>query len=357
MGNARRAGASHRSHAVHPHVHGERGFKQAARLHRVGSSPRAWGTREIVFSKYFKGRFIPTCMGNAPVLSGGSRHTPVHPHVHGERLSSVKTIVIYTGSSPRAWGTRSCSGSIRCRCRFIPTCMGNATCNECIFCCSPVHPHVHGERSTTNLFSRVVNGSSPRAWGTLITSKLINTIGRFIPTCMGNAFPIYFISIMNTVHPHVHGERFSWSADRGTPSGSSPRAWGTQDDLLVGVAGDRFIPTCMGNATPTTMRIRGGAVHPHVHGERLCIKSQQPRVDGSSPRAWGTLFRRRVPHPDVRFIPTCMGNARGSRRSRIPAPVHPHVHGERRISAVFWLFSVGSSPRAWGTRGNWCCAC
>jgi len=138
----------------------------------------------------------------------------------------------------------------------------------------------------------------------------------------------------------------------------------------VSHAGNRFIPTCVGNtmAERDFLRFCGGSsprvwgiriairdplsclsVHPHVCGEyedapRFCFVAR-----GSSPRVWGIRrkmcwkWRNASVHPHVcgeyilltlnqishrRFIPTCVGNTPVSFSSTSP--------------------STGSSPRVWG---------
>ena len=71
-------------------------------------------------------RFIPTCMGNAVFSCSGDSGTPVHPHVHGERTWVPIAVIAVIGSSPRAWGTHMDDLRADGRLRFIPTCMGNA---------------------------------------------------------------------------------------------------------------------------------------------------------------------------------------------------------------------------------------
>ena len=74
------------------------------------------------------------------------------------------------------------------------------------------------------------------------------------------------------------------------------------------------------------------------------------RMRGSSPRTWGTHNDCCVYLMDGRFIPTYMGNAYPGLPGRDDRPVHPHVHGERRIVDHIERDSTGSSPRTWGTR-------
>ncbi|KUK47254.1 MAG: Uncharacterized protein XD74_2144 [Actinobacteria bacterium 66_15] len=128
---------------------------------------------------------------------------------------------------------------------------------------------------------------------------------------MGNAARYSLFPLRDAVHPHVHGERRAASSASAAGCGSSPRAWGTLAIPGGRRTGIRFIPTCMGNARCTMPTPPSMAVHPHVHGERAAASAHDVAV--------------------------------------LDPPVHPHVHGERSIG--FWetAGSDGSSPRAWGT--------
>jgi len=195
-----------------------------------------------------------------------------------------------------------------------------------------VHPHVHGERFPPLPTPQFPPGSSPRTWG---------TPNQFLPF-----FSVYL------VHPHVHGERFQFEDLRGKSHGSSPRTWGTRTVPLADHEERRFIPTYMGNAISSRITVINPAVHPHVHGERPNTRRRR-RVDlGSSPRTWGTPGRYRAGVKTRRFIPTYMGNADLSDIDPFLPSVHPHVHGERRISTNCQKCQTGSSPRTWGTRGS-----
>ena len=167
-------------------------------------------------------------MGNASNPAASSRASPVHPHVHGERAMVRFVWFRFIGSSPRAWGTRCRQVVVRRLGRFIPTCMGNARISEYPPKYSTVHPHVHGERGLRSQRTGGAGGSSPRAWGTLGTGQLDYAVPRFIPTCMGNARLHSASRWSTTVHPHVHGERGEVDACAPPRRGSSPRAWGTR---------------------------------------------------------------------------------------------------------------------------------
>jgi len=147
--------------------------------------------------------------------------------------------------------------------------MGNSTPRSSGRCSGSVHPHVHGELTTAALLTLRERGSSPRAWGTLVTPGLPPVSYRFIPTCMGNSKVGRGRIDEVTVHPHVHGELPRSQISEIAPCGSSPRAWGTRDTPIYKIGRARFIPTCMGNSTKTPTGPSACSVHPHVHGELL----------------------------------------------------------------------------------------
>ena len=192
--------------SVHPHVHGELTVTTSGPLHGLGSSPRAWGTLFLIDYQHQHLRFIPTCMGNSNGVTKGSADTTVHPHVHGELSWSLNGKESGIGSSPRAWGTRN-RGSRRInKERFIPTCMGNSSRTGHPPAERAVHPHVHGELSQNGFVASPEAGSSPRAWGTPGFLVALPGEHRFIPTCMGNSVTSGASVHPRAVHPHVHGE-------------------------------------------------------------------------------------------------------------------------------------------------------
>ncbi len=196
-----------------------------------------------------------------------------------------------------------------------------------------VHPHVHGERSAHLTHASLGYGSSPRTWGTLRTPHTRISRLRFIPTYMGNALRRCRRGVQGSVHPHVHGERWIVQEWISPATGSSPRTWGTRQILLNREIPVRFIPTYMGNAIPLLKVYCWFSVHPHVHGERVAECQRARSGLGSSPRTWGTHIADLSRADRARFIPTYMGNAAQGPFVSAGQPVHPHVHGERSMSS------------------------
>ncbi len=166
---------------------------------------------------------------------------------------------------------------------------------------------------------------------------------------MGNALAANWSWSCFTVHPHVHGERYIRRRQAVYGGGSSPRTWGTPRRRGGRRIRDRFIPTYMGNAMSSSWLAAVSSVHPHVHGERLFAAIPDRFTVGSSPRTWGTPHTSACLLSRFRFIPTYMGNASGVCSTARTDSVHPHVHGERANGVLFRTILGGSSPRTWGT--------
>ncbi len=91
------------------------------------------------------------------------------------------------------------------------------------------------------------------------------------------------------------------------------------------------------------------AVHPHARGEHFFFGIFFFGIFGSSPRAWGTRGDFGDYGHFERFIPTRVGNTKPRVvYPRAPA-VHPHARGEHKDVQQANITFVGSSPRAWGT--------
>ena len=151
------------------------------------------------------------------------------------------------------------------------------------------------------------------------------------------------------VHPHVCGEHFFNCMLLFSSLGSSPRVWGTFSNQGKRHQKPRFIPTCVGNISPTRASGIKAAVHPHVCGEHLLNTRTTSDRNGSSPRVWGTCARQEAGKGNSRFIPTCVGNISLSRYPEGYLPVHPHVCGEHNRFPDCSGRQSGSSPRVWGT--------
>ena len=234
-----------------------------------------------------------------------------------------------SGSSPRLWGTPHATQCCSVRPRFIPTPVGNTGAPSPPTTRRAVHPHACGEHIGIAPTTLITNGSSPRLWGTPTPLTWSWVAIRFIPTPVGNTTTRSLILRWKTVHPHACGEHVNPAPDRSRWVGSSPRLWGTHPDPALLIPELRFIPTPVGNTRAPPRQPARGAVHPHACGEHMASEQADMARIGSSPRLWGTQPGRPGPPGRWRFIPTPVGNTRESHRTHRSIP--------------------GSSPRLWGT--------
>ena len=127
------------------------------------------------------------------------------------------------------------------------------------------------------------------------------------------------------------------------------RVWGTPGGCLAEFARLRFIPTSVGNTSRWQAMMKRCPVHPHGCGEHAARIAAIRFSIGSSPRVWGTRMVNRRLLLRWRFIPTGVGNTCFYFRLIKSTAVHPHGCGEHQILVCIHPDKIGSSPRVWGT--------
>ena len=171
-------------------------------------------------------------------------------------------------------------------------------------------------------------GSSPRTWGILVLECKLDIGIRFIPTHVGHTRTHAPPTRPRPVHPHARGAYLHHSAENLPVFGSSPRTWGIQEPIIMGMGSHRFIPTHVGHT-------RGGRTgHPEA--------SVHPHARGAYPSAGPPVM------PKARFIPTHVGHTRDSQGGTTDTPVHPHARGAYGSRGTAGYCKNGSSPRTWG---------
>ena len=125
VGNTFRLWSIRRSRSVHPHGCGEHTTRVRTSPIRSGSSPRVWGTPDNPAVPSSTRRFIPTGVGNTTTPAACRSTTAVHPHGCGEHEVVCEVHTDEVGSSPRVWGTHKIGNIQQVQFRFIPTGVGN----------------------------------------------------------------------------------------------------------------------------------------------------------------------------------------------------------------------------------------
>ena len=314
-----------------------------------GSSPRVWGTFLGGRSLGGRFRFIPAYVGNISPRPACRRRASVHPRVCGEHGDLSYLRFLLDGSSPRMWGTCAEHGRRHAHPRFIPAYVGNMTSPTPTFRASSVHPRVCGEHVVFWTSCRSSSGSSPRMWGTFPAPNPDSDCSRFIPAYVGNMGRTQGRSAGPPVHPRVCGEHDAVREHIAVADGSSPRMWGTSCSTPAISGQCRFIPAYVGNMNNTLRSMILRPVHPRVCGEHGLRRRGAVSGYGSSPRMWGTLLAQRLAAGRPRFIPAYVGNIARRVRMACSNSVHPRVCGEHSCQPSLFTRSSGSSPRMWGT--------
>ena len=172
----------------------------------VGPSPRAWGKLLPWYPPGTHIRTIPTGVGKTQIQRVGAWGSADHPHGRGENAWAAKAETAICGPSPRAWGKQLAGNDVVDRGRTISTGVGKTLTLKASHDRCSDHPHGRGENwiRRKNKFAAV--GPSPRAWGKLISDKLIKLVNRTIPTGVGKT--LYLTNNVSYVpdHPHGRGE-------------------------------------------------------------------------------------------------------------------------------------------------------
>ena len=228
VGKTRRMRRAGRVPPVHPHACGENTRLGWSHADTIGSPPRLWGKRPVLFPFRHALRFTPTPVGKTMKAHQTPESIPVHPHACGENRDFFQRVAYENGSPPRLWGKLS---PYKTRCNGLPVhphacgenCLGEIQeLND-----GSVHPHACGENSHRSGCGPSQIGSPPRLWG------------------KRNRIACYFCR--RAVHPHACGENHFYENAILSEDGSPPRLWGKLCEISE-----------MSGAT---------SVHPHACGE------------------------------------------------------------------------------------------
>ena len=152
-----------------------------------GSSPLARRTRGILVHAGGGARLIPARAGNTSMRLLIAASPTAHPRSRGEHFQKGgRSLVVVSGSSPLARGTRQMRSLPSPDVRLIPARAGNT----CVLALRPslpsAHPRSRGEHGTGEGTSPANFGSSPLARGTHAVFEVAVGVERLIPARAGN---------------------------------------------------------------------------------------------------------------------------------------------------------------------------
>src|SRR5713226_5947648 len=86
VGTTADSAGSRTSGTVHPHARGDNVCWTNRTLWKLGSPPRAWGQRSLLFARGLGFRFTPTRVGTTLSLASLCEALSVHPHARGDNI-------------------------------------------------------------------------------------------------------------------------------------------------------------------------------------------------------------------------------------------------------------------------------
>ena len=92
-------------------------------------------------------------------------------------------------------------------------------------------------------------------------------------------------------HPHACGDKTDRPLIRTSREGSSPRVWGQALQLLDRHGEVRIIPTRVGTSSAYPVPLEMVEDHPHACGDKKILYKVLYKVEGSSPRVWGQVYK------------------------------------------------------------------
>ena len=149
----------------HPHACGDKRVRWGTKVPSIGSSPRVWGQVAVRDDDVVHGGIIPTRVGTSTSDDQKWQGTEDHPHACGDKAMREVTSKPFKGSSPRVWGQAGATSDCGKYLWIIPTRVGTRPLPPILQTCPQDHPHACGDKLSSNLFTCIPWGSSPRVWG------------------------------------------------------------------------------------------------------------------------------------------------------------------------------------------------
>ena len=190
----------------HPRMRGEHPSGAIFRTRVWGSSPHARGTLWYDGQGREQPGIIPACAGNTHTASTSTARTRDHPRMRGEHVFTVRGFLGGEGSSPHARGTHGHRNRIPVVLGIIPACAGNTCRSPARRDGWWDHPRMRGEHPFADGILLLASGSSPHARGTRKTTQQPEGRRGIIPACAGNTCGRRGLRSFSRDHPRMRGE-------------------------------------------------------------------------------------------------------------------------------------------------------
>ena len=152
------------------------------------------------------------------------------------------------------------------------------------------------------------------------------------------------------VSPACAGNTSDQASSQLGHTGSAPRARGTRGIRRFRFGYPRVSPACAGNTISFAAAHRCQTGQPRVRGEHFETRISAASTIGSAPRARGTRWALQRKVDSLRVSPACAGNTTKPGSAGSGNPGQPRVRGEHTVLPSISSGRAGSAPRARGTR-------
>ena len=381
---------------AHPRSRGENSDPAYGRALSMGSSPLTRGKQHRVMIHQQVPGLIPAHAGKTQRRPAPCGRNRAHPRSRGENRPPVRLRASWAGSSPLTRGKLDCKVYVDSLDRLIPAHAGKTLCAGRYAGLAGAHPRSRGENISSGRSALPTSGSSPLTRGKLRIDGTDTEDEGLIPAHAGktttaprrlsalwahprsrgeNVVAVISASGVAGSSPLTRGKRHE-GVDRGldeglipahagkTPrpdsiffsaGGSSPLTRG-KHGLVFRVGGHPGLIPAHAGKTPDRRDGHGGRrAHPRSRGENPQYRSVPGTLAGSSPLTRGKLGRDNEVADRLGLIPAHAGKTSPERESYGWFRAHPRSRGENATREYASACQLGSSPLTRGKRsGNGC---
>ena len=191
-----------------------------------GSPPLARGKAITAKGNELLLRITPACAGKRQLAKEQKRSLRDHPRLRGEKVSSLSSIFAPQGSPPLARGKGFMMFLNASPMRITPACAGKRRLIVVCVIFSKDHPRLRGEKISSISSTLLYSGSPPLARGKEQGKRQHNNTDGITPACAGKSVPHLIFPFVMRDHPRLRGEKILFYPMIAILPGSPPLARG-----------------------------------------------------------------------------------------------------------------------------------